>query len=117
VLDRVSLTEGSFFDHVPTGGDVYVLARVLHNWADEHAEAILRAVGNAMPVGARLLVLERLIGSDTAAGGMVDLLMLGMLEGHDRTEEEYRTLLDKSGFEVTAVHRGSAECALEAVPR
>ena len=117
VLDRVTLFEGSFFDRVPDGGDVYVLARVLHNWTDEHAELILRQVALAMPAAARLIVLERLVPEETAAGGMVDLLMLGMLEGHDRTELEYLTLLDKAGFEVTSVRPGPAECAIEAVRR
>jgi O-methyltransferase domain/Dimerisation domain len=117
ILDRVTLVEGSFFDRVPDGGDVYVLARVLHNWTDEHAELILRQVKSAMPADARLIVLERLVPEETAAGGIVDLLMLGMLEGHDRTEVEYLTLLDRSGFEVTAVRPGPAECAIEAVRR
>jgi hypothetical protein len=48
LADRVELVAGSFFDVVPTGGDVYVLARVLHNWTDEHAETILRRIGSAM---------------------------------------------------------------------
>jgi len=117
LADRVELVAGSFFDRVPGGGDVYVLARVLHNWTDEHAESILRAVAAAMPGGARLVVVERLVPEETAAAGLVDLLMLGMLEGHDRTEAEYLTLLDKAGFEVMAVHSGAAEGAIEAVPR
>lgn len=117
VVDRVTFVQGSFFDRVPDGGDVYVLARVLHNWTDEHAELILHQVGSAMPAGARLIVLERLVPEETAAGGLVDLLMLGMLEGHDRTELEYLTLLEKAGFEVTSVRPGPAECAIEAVRR
>lgn len=119
VRDRVELVAGSFFEKVPGGGDVYVLARVLHNWSDEQAELILRRVATAMPNGARLIVLERLMPEErTASIGTVDLLMLGMLEGHDRTELEYRTLLDKAGFEITSVRAGLAgESALEAVPR
>jgi hypothetical protein len=121
---RVELVEGSFFDAVPAGGDVYVLARVLHNWTDEHAEAILRGVGSAMGRGARLLVFEKLLedepGSAASSVGaaMVDLLMLGMLEGHDRTAAEYVALLERAGFEVTAVRPAAdpaAEGALEAV--
>jgi hypothetical protein len=115
--DRVELVEGSFFDRVPGGGDVYVLARILHNWADDHAEVILRGVAAAMPAGARLLVLERLVSEETAAAGMVDLLMLGMLEGHDRTEAEYLRLLDNAGFSIMEVRHSAAESVLEAVPR
>jgi hypothetical protein len=108
VADRVELVEGSFFDHVPAGGDVYVLARVLHNWTDEHAGTILRRVGAAMGAGARLLVFETFLAED-AAGAMVDLLMLGLLEGRERTAEEYRELLARNGFTVTGVRPGLVE--------
>jgi hypothetical protein len=117
LADRAELVAGSFFEGVPGGGDVYVLARVLHNWTDEQAELILRRVAAAMPTGARLLVLERLLPEETAAAGMVDLLMLGMLDGHDRTEAEYLTLLDRAGFSPVDVRHSTAESVLEAVPR
>jgi len=60
-----------------------------------------------------------LVPEDTAAAaGLVDLLMLGMLEGHDRTEPEYRTLFEKAGFEVVAVRQDpTGESVLEGVPR
>jgi hypothetical protein len=117
LAERAELVAGSFFEGVPGGGDVYVLSRVLHNWTDEQAELILRRVGDAMRAGTRLLVLERLLPEETAAAGMVDLLMLGMLEGHDRTEAEYLTLLDKAGFSTVDVRHSAAESVLEAVPR
>jgi len=117
LLDRVTLVEGDFFDGVPGGGDLYLLARVLHNWTDEHARQILHAVRAAMPPGARLLVAEELLpdGTDAPApGGLVDLLMLVTLEGYDRTEGEYRALLDECGFTVTAVDRTGSQGALTA---
>ena len=118
---RVELVEGSFFDAVPAGGDTYVLARVLHNWADEKAMQILRHVRAAMAPGARLVVFEQLVPEEDsdpdAASGMVDLLMLVLLEGHDRTEEHYRRLLAEAGFALDTVHHGnrpSADSALVA---
>jgi hypothetical protein len=93
---------------LPAGGDAYVLARVLHNWTDEHAGTILRRVGAAMSPGARLLVFETFLTQD-AAGAMVDLLMLGLLEGRERTAEEYRELLAHNGFTVTDVRPGLVE--------
>lgn len=112
---RVDLVEGSFFDAVPTGGDVYVLARVLHNWGDEKALLILRRVRAAMSPGTRLVVLEQLVPDEDsapdAASGMVDLLMLVLLEGHDRTEEQYRDLLTEAGFVVDEVHHGTTPTA------
>lgn len=117
VADRVECVEGTFFDPVPTGGDAYVLSRVLHNWNDENATRILRRVHAAMGPDSRLIVLEELLppdneaaGAGRAAAAMVDLLMLVTLEGCDRTEAEYRNLLVKNGFDVIAVRRadGSA---------
>jgi hypothetical protein len=122
LLDRAELVAGSFFDDVPGGGDVYVLARVLHNWADEHAVAVLRRVRQAMTDQARLIVLERF---SSASGGsvttaMVDLLMLGLMDGRQRTEAEYVALLDQAGFQVLVVAPPAGEPddrLIEAIPR
>lgn len=112
---RVELVEGSFFDAVPPGGDVYVLARVLHNWADEKALSILRRVRAAMAPGSRLVVFEQLLPDEDSeqdgASGMVDLLMLVLLEGHDRTESQYRAMLAETGFAVDEVHHGTGASA------
>ncbi len=118
---RAQLVEGDFFDAVPPGGDVYVLARVLHNWTDERAELLLRRTGAAMGPGARLLVLEKLLPDtiDALGKAAVDLLMLVLLEGQDRTEAEYLALLDRAGFDVLRVlpSVGSGEGLIEAVVR
>jgi hypothetical protein len=124
VLGRVQITAGSFFDHVPGGGDLYVLRRVLHNWNDENARRVLARVRAAMDADARLLVLEELLSPGPHACGagagawvaprerIVDLLMLVLMEGRDRTAQEYTTLLAGSGFAVRNVAAG----AIEAVP-
>ncbi|GIG59814.1 methyltransferase [Longispora fulva] len=118
LADRVDLVAGSFFDTVPEGGDTYILARCLHNWNDEHALTILRRVRDAMGPCARLLVLEDLTTDDVS---LVDLVMLVQHEGHDRTEEQYRALLDAAGFQVMRTRRleggdPHAEGVIEAVP-
>ncbi|MEV6527312.1 methyltransferase [Longispora sp. NPDC051575] len=102
LADRVDLVPGSFFDAVPEGGDTYILARVLHNWNDANALTILGRVRAAMEPGGRLLVVEDLVTDDV---NLVDLLMLVQLEGHDRTEEEYRALLHAAGFDVLDARR------------
>ncbi|WP_459710559.1 methyltransferase [Actinophytocola sp. KF-1] len=116
---RVDLVEGSFFDGVPEGGDAYVLARVLHNWQDDKAVRILRRVHAAMAPGTRLVVFEQLVPDEDsdpdAASGMVDLLMLVLLEGHDRTEQHYRRLLTDAGFAIETVHHGSGPSADSAI--
>lgn len=122
VADRVEFVEGSFFDRIPPGGEVYLLSRVLHNWTDERAGQILCRLAVAMAPGARLLVVEKLLPEEpgSAATAMVDLLMLGLLEGRDRTAGEYQELLEKAGFEVVAVRSStsdSAEGVVEATVR
>ena len=72
VADRVDFVEGSFFDGVPAGADVYVLARVLHNWDDANAVALLRRVREAMAPDSRLLVLEHLLGPAPEAAAAPD---------------------------------------------
>jgi hypothetical protein len=121
VLERVRLAEGDFFDRVPSGGDLYVLARCLHNWPDDKAVQILRTVRAAMEPGGRLVILEKLIpeGPGFSPAKLVDLLMLVMVTGRERTRAEYRDLLDRSGFELVAAHPAPvpdprAESAIEA---
>jgi O-methyltransferase domain len=124
VADRVELVQGSFFDAVPAGGDAYVLARVLHNWADDRCLVLLARIREAMRPRekARLLVLEKLLPEEPGPGAtaLVDLLMLGLLEGQDRTAAEYTALLGAAGFEVVAVRPSTdpaAEGVIEAVAR
>src|SRR5207247_8794758 len=106
--DRARVAAGSFFESVPSGGDAYVLSRVLHNWTDERAASLLGRIREAMPAGARLFVLEEFApdGDGPASAGLVDLLMLVAGEGYDRTEAEYRDLLEKTGFTVVAARPG-----------
>ena len=133
--DRVEIVTGSFFDVMPAGGDVYVLCRVLHNWPDEECAGLLRRIGRAMAPGGRVIVIEDLLPDpaaqrdrqvmseqagpepDRPGGQVMDLLILLMLSGRDRTESGYRELLARAGLVVRAVHppRGrSAESAIEA---
>lgn len=125
VANRVDIIEGSFFDSVPASGHVFLLSRVLHNWSDDRAALALRVVRASMTPESRLIVLERFLPAEPirtrsaarAKANMVDLLMLVMLEGHDRTEAEYRSLLEQSGLCILASHSpgaGGVESAIEA---
>jgi SAM-dependent methyltransferase len=137
---RVEIVAESFFDVMPAGGDVYVLCRVLHNWPDEECAGLLRRIRQAMAPDGRVIVIEDLLPDPAAQGGrqaqpgdqtepeaqaererqsgqVMDLLILLMLSGRDRSEAGYRELLGRAGLVVRAVHppRGrSAESAIEA---
>jgi hypothetical protein len=102
---RCEVVAGDFFASVPAGGDAYILKRVLHDWDDERAGAILRTCHRAMPGHGRLLAIELVLppGNDPSLGKLFDLLMLVDLGGRERTEADFRTLLAAAGFELTAV--------------
>jgi SAM-dependent methyltransferase len=108
--ERCTFVEGSFFERVPEG-DVYVLSTILHDWDDESAAAILRTIRAAAPAGARLLVLDAVIGpgNDPHAAKWLDLLMLGIAGGRERDEAQWRALLSAGGFEPVRMEDGLIE--------
>ena len=108
--DNVEFVAGSFFEGVPPG-DAYVLSGILHDWDDERASAILRTIRSAARPGARLLVAENVIqpGNDRNGAKWLDLLMLVLAGGRERTEPEWRVLLEGAGFEAVAIEDGLVE--------
>jgi hypothetical protein len=93
-----------FFESVPSGGDVYTIANVLHDWTDDDCVAILRTVRSAMPAGARLLVVEKVVDTpgrpfESARDlDLLDLHMLVLFGARERTQAEYDVLLTSAGF-------------------
>jgi hypothetical protein len=104
---------------VPASADTYILKNVLHDWSDEHAVRILKNCRRAMGLKAKLLVIELVLPllDDPAFGSLLDLNMLVMSGGRERTKEEYCTLLESGGFRLTqAIPTLSPVCILEAMP-
>ena len=95
VAARCEVVAGSFFEAVPGGGDAYILKAILHDWADAEAVAILRVCRRAMGTDGTLLVIGREIGppNEGAEGKLVDLQMMVMHGGQERTTEEYAALV------------------------
>ena len=105
ITDRVRVVEGSFFEGVPSGGDIYVLKNVVHDWPDDQAVEILRNVRTAMQPGSTILLIEFVIPEHKRefVGHLTDLEMLLTQAGRDRTAVEYRNILEPGGFRVTRV--------------
>ncbi len=103
--ERIEFAAGDFLASVPPGGDVYVLCHVLHDWDDDAAARILGTCRRAAPVGARLLIVEAVLG-DQPGPVMPELLNLHLLVmsgGRERTRDQYRQLLDQAGWRLTGV--------------
>ena len=100
---RITVKGGDVFDHVPEGGDVYVLMRVLHDHSDGDCRRILQNCRAAMKRGARLVICEQILEPDPSRGNpmlyLVDTQMMAMFgAAHERTEAAFRDLLAESGF-------------------
>lgn len=96
---------GDFFVSVPAGADAYLLSRVLHDWDDDRAVAILRTCHAAMPAHGTLLIVESVLpelAAQQPAAVRMDLHMLLLLHGRERTEAEYAALLNQAGLALTA---------------
>jgi hypothetical protein len=123
VADRCELGEGDFFASVPTGGDVYVLKSVLHDWDDDRCVAILRNCRAAMDEAARVAIVELSLPERMTASpqllpaALLDLIMLAYAGGRERTEAEFAELLDQAGLRLTSTTPLTAgPHVLEAVP-
>jgi O-methyltransferase domain/Dimerisation domain len=108
--DRIEFVAGSFFERVPPG-DAYLLSGILHDWDDERAGAILSSIRAAAPPDARVLILESVIppGNNPNGAKWLDLLMLVLAGGRERTHSQWRELLEQSGLEPVNIADGLIE--------
>jgi len=119
VADRVRIESGSFFETVPAGADAYVLSHVIHDWSEEQCLTILGHVRKVVPKDGRLLIVEMVLppGDEFHPGKILDITMLVMPGGQERTPEEYAELLGKARFRMErVVPTASAVGIVEAVP-
>lgn len=109
VDDRAAVVAGDFFvDSVPKA-DVYVMSVVLHDWDDAASARILRNIAKAAAPRARLVLLEMVMseGDGPHFTKMIDITMLAMLGGRERTQTEWRRLLEENGFTLDRIVSGS----------
>jgi hypothetical protein len=103
----IEFVEGSFFERVPQG-DVYVFGTVIHDWPDDDAATILRTVCTHAPADARVLIIESVIppGNERHGAKWLDLLMLALFAARERTEPQWRRLIEDAGLRVDAIEDG-----------
>ena len=105
ITDRCELVSGDFFVSVPAGADVHLLKQIIHDWDEERAALVLANCHRALAPGGKLLLVEMVVPADNRRdfAQAMDLNMLAILGGRERTEAEYRTLLEASGFRLEKV--------------
>jgi DNA-binding HxlR family transcriptional regulator len=120
VSDRARFVAGDFFDSIPKLADAIILKSVIHDWNDERGCLILGNCRRALPANGSLLLVERLMpespgtSDEDRAQAMSDLNMLRGPGGLERTEQEYRRLLDDCGFHRIAVYPAGRFSVIEA---
>jgi hypothetical protein len=120
VADRCTTHDGGLFDPVVTGGDAYVLKHIVHDWPEEQVLEILRNVRAAIEPGGKLLLIEMVPpeeGNAPHSAKLVDLWLMLLVGGKERTATQYADVLARTGFRLERiVETAGAVSVIEAVP-
>ncbi|HEY1006929.1 MAG TPA: methyltransferase [Sphingobacteriaceae bacterium] len=105
VRDRVELVSGDFFTSVPQGGDCYLMKHIIHDWDDEQSTRILKNIGAAMNAGGKLLLVEMVVPGENIPhpSKTLDVLMMLVEGGMERTADQFRLLLKGAGFNMRRI--------------
>ncbi|HEX5109142.1 MAG TPA: methyltransferase [Vicinamibacterales bacterium] len=107
VADRVRTESGDFFREVPAGGDAYIMKHIIHDWDDDRSLTILRNIHTRLEgrPGGRLILLEAVVPADNTPhlSKLLDIEMMLMPGGRERTEQEFAALLEAAGFALTRI--------------
>jgi len=103
--DRCAAVAGNFLESLPRGADSYLLSGVVHDWADPGAQQILKNCRNAMRSHGRVLVVECIVpdGNESSFSKLLDLNMMVMTGGRERTELEFRELFRAAGLRLNRI--------------
>ncbi len=107
VKGRIRFEEGSFFEKIPSEGDIYLMKYILHDRDDSRASKILGTLRTSVPKSSKILIVEQLIQKDPGPedrSRFVDLEMLAVTPGgRERTEQDFRNLLDAAGLSLNKI--------------
>jgi len=119
MMARCSALGGSFFEFVPPGGDAYLMRHIIHDWTDEQSITILGNCRKAIKPEGRVLLVEAVIppGNERSWSKFLDLNMMVIPGGMERTEEQFKSLFERSGFRLNRiVPTGTEVSVIEALP-
>jgi hypothetical protein len=117
---RVECVTADIFAAVPEGGDAYLMKHIIHDWDDERAGLILRNIRKVLPKNGRVILLESVLAPANAPdfGKILDLEMLLLPGGRERTADEFVALFAANGLQLTKIVSTKSPLAvIEAVSR
>ena len=105
IADRCQVVGGNFFESVPEGADAITMKWIIHDWNDEQSITIMKNCARALPQNGKLILVEAVVppGDEMHFAKFIDLNMLVMTGGKERTEEEFRQLYEAAGFKLTRI--------------
>lgn len=103
--ERCEVVTGNFFESVPPGAELHVLKQIIHDWSDSECATILRNCHQALKPNGKVLLVEMIVPPDNSPSMAqpMDLNMLVLCTGRERTESEYQDLLATAGFKMERV--------------
>ena len=106
IAKRVEIVGGSFFDSVPEGADGYMMKYIIHDWDDEKCVRILQNCRDAMAPKGRVLVIDKVLKGGNAPdfGPLMDINMMVIPNGQERTKEEFAALFERAGLKLKRIH-------------
>jgi hypothetical protein len=118
IARRIDFVPGDFFKTLPSGGDLYMLKNIIHDWNDAESRKILGLLHQAMAGQGRILLIEQIICSPNKAcvAKSSDMQMMVRNGGRNRTEKEYGDLLGDARFKLTRIIRTTGPRIIEAMP-
>lgn len=105
VRDRVEVVPGDFFESIPVGADVYIMKHIIHGCDDAKSIKVLQNVRSAMKKNSKVLIIEMVVpeGNEPSPSKILDILMIIMQGGKERTEKEYKMLLEAADLNLTKI--------------
>ena len=100
--ERCEIMSGNFFESVPTGGDIYALKLILHDWNDEQVVKILQNCRTALPSHGKILVIEGIMldGNQPDPHKQLDISMMLVFGGRERTQKEFDFLFKQADLNI-----------------
>ncbi len=97
--------KGDFFKEIPKKTDCLVLSRVIHDWDDNKANIILKNCYDSLPINGEIILIENFTNKIKNEASLLSLNMMIMCESYERTELEYKKLLEKNGFKIKSTQK------------